>query len=70
MMPIVVVFFFSNRRKKKHRKKNAKKGGNLPFFTCFFVWDEALFLPFPLHVPSILSFPPSSSFVSHVSSKL
>jgi hypothetical protein len=72
------VFFISNKtkqnktqRKKKHRaKKNAKKGGSLPFFSHFCIWDEALLLLSPLHVPSTLSSPPSSSFVSHVSSKL
>ncbi len=37
----------------------------------FCIWDEALFLPSsPLHAPSTLSSPPSSSLVSHVSSKL
>jgi hypothetical protein len=73
-------FFFSSRRKlknykeekkKNHReKKNAKKGGSLSFFSCFCIWDEVLFLPSPLHFPSTLSSPPSSSLVSHVSLKL
>jgi len=60
------VFFFSNRRKEKNtqrfkktieKKKNAGKGGSLPFFSCFYIWDEALLLPSPLHVPSTLSSP-------------
>ncbi len=55
--------------KKKHRKKNAGKGGNLPFFFHFCIWDEMLFLLFPLHIPSTLSSPPSSSLVFHISSK-
>jgi hypothetical protein len=52
------------------KKKNAKKGGNLPFFSHFYIWDEELLLPSPLHVPSTLSSPPSSSLMSFVSSKL
>jgi hypothetical protein len=67
MMAMVVIFFFSSRRKEK---KNAKKGGSLPFFSRFCVWDETLLLPSPLHIPSTLSSPPSSSLVSHISSKL
>ncbi len=66
------VFLFSSKKKTHtHRKKNlkeeknAKKGVNLPF-----LWDEALFLPSPLHVPSTLNSPLSSSLVFHVSSKL
>jgi len=70
--------FFSSKRKKTHKKKNkklgkkknAKKGGNLPFFFCFYIWDEALLLPSPLHVPSTLSSPPSTSIVSHIFLKL
>jgi hypothetical protein len=51
-------------RKKNHReKKNAEKGGSLPFFFHFYISDEALLLLSPLHIPS-------SSLVSHVSSKL
>jgi hypothetical protein len=72
------VFFFSSRRKeKKHKekknhreKKNVEKGRSLPFFFCFYIWDEVLLLSSPLHVPSILSSTPSSSFVSHVFLKL
>jgi hypothetical protein len=73
------VFFISNRRKqnkterkkKNHREeKNAEKGGSSPFFSHFCIWDEALLLFSPLHVPSTLSSPPSSSLVCHVSSKL
>jgi hypothetical protein len=66
------VFFVSSRRKEKkpREKKNAKKGGSLPFFSYFYVWDEALLLHSSLHVPSMLSSPPSSSLMSHVSSKL
>jgi hypothetical protein len=61
------IFFCSNR---KEEKKNVEKGGSLPFFSRFCIWDEAFFLPFPLHVPSMLNSPPSSSLVSHVSLKL
>ncbi len=75
------IFFFSSKRKKKHKKtlpkkkktikkKNAEKGGRLLFFSCFCIWDEALFLLSPLHIPSMLSSSPSSSLVSHVSLKL
>jgi len=52
------------------RKKNVEKGGRLPFLSCFCIWDEALLLLSPLHIPSTLSSPPSSSLVSHVSLKL
>jgi len=45
------MFFQVEKRKRKHiEKKNAKKGGNLPFFYCFRIWDEALFGPSSLHV--------------------
>ncbi len=58
-------------KKKNHRKKmNAKKGESLPFFFCFCIWDKSLLLFSPFHIPSTLSFPPSSSLVSHISSKL
>jgi hypothetical protein len=61
----------SRKKKNKHRKeKNAENGRNLPFFSRFCIWDEVFFLSFPFHVPSMLSFPPSSSLVSHVSLKL
>jgi hypothetical protein len=49
------------KRKKHRRKKNAKKGGSLPLFSCFCIWDEALFLPFPLHIPSTLHVPATLS---------
>jgi hypothetical protein len=59
------VFFFSSKRKKNIDKKiNAKKGRNLPVFSRFYIWDEALFLPPPLHMPSF------SSLVFQVLSKL
>jgi len=71
------VFFFSSKKtkhkiKKNHReeKKSVEKGGSLPFFSCFHIWDEVLLLPSLLHVPSTLSSPPSSSLVFQVSSKL
>jgi len=55
-------------KKRTHKeKKNAKKGGSLPFFFRFCIWDEALLLHSPLHVPSTLSSPPSPSLVSHKS---
>jgi hypothetical protein len=64
------VFFSSIKRKKNIGKKNVEKGGSLPLLSHFYIWDEVLLLPSPLHVPSMLSFPPSSSLVSHVCSKL
>jgi hypothetical protein len=46
-------FFFQveekkNTKKKKtiEKKKNAGKGGSLPFFSRFCIWDEAFLLPF------------------------
>jgi len=59
----------NEKKTQKKEKKNVEKGGNLPFFSCFCIWEEALFLPFPLHVLSTLSSPPSSSLVFHVSLK-
>jgi len=57
-------------KKKNHKaKKNAKKGGSLTFFFHFYIWDEALLLLSPFHIPSTLTSPPSSSLVSHVSLK-
>ncbi len=41
-----------------------KREGAYFFFSCFCIWDEALLLLSPLHILSMLSFPPSSSFVS------
>jgi hypothetical protein len=71
------IFFFSSRRKERktqnkiiEKKKNAKKRGKLPFFSYFCIWDEAFLSLFPLHIPSMLSSPPSLSFVSHVFLKL
>jgi hypothetical protein len=54
-----------NTEKKKtiEKKKNVEKGGNLPFFFRFCIWDEALLLLSPLHIPSMLNFPPSSNLV-------
>jgi len=70
-------FFFKWKKKEKHKEKknhreekNAKNGRSLPFFSRFYIWDEALLLLFPFHIPSTLSSPPSSSLVSHVSLKL
>jgi hypothetical protein len=64
-------------KKEKHKenktiekKKNVEKGRSLPFFFRFYIWDEALVLLSPLHIPSTLSSPPSSSLVSHISLKL
>jgi hypothetical protein len=54
----------------KEENKNAKKGGSLPFFSHFYIWDKIFFLHSPLHIPSTLSSPPSSSLVSCISSKL
>jgi hypothetical protein len=47
------------KKKKKCKKTNAKKGGSLPFFSRFYFRDEALLFPSPLHVPIMLSSPPS-----------
>jgi hypothetical protein len=58
----------SSKAKEKHRKKKCKER-NLPFFFHFYVWDEVILLPSPLHIPLMLSSPPSSSFLSCVSSK-
>ncbi len=57
---------------KKNRRKffKCREGRELNFFYHFCIWDEALFLPFPLHVPSTLNSPPSLSLVFHVSLKL
>jgi hypothetical protein len=60
----------TNLKKTIEKKKNAEKGGSLPFFSRFYIWDEALLLLSPLHIPSALSSPPSSSLVFHISSKL
>jgi hypothetical protein len=74
-----LAFSSSQARKNKHthkgkktieKKKNVKKGKNLPFFFHFCIWDEALLLLSPFHIPSMLSSPPASSLVSHISSKL
>jgi hypothetical protein len=68
------IFFFSNKtkEKKKHKEKKnhredhkiAEKGGSLPSFSHFCIWDEALFLLSPLHILSTLSSPLSTSLVS------
>jgi hypothetical protein len=52
--------------KKNHRKekKNTKKGGSSPFFSRFCIWDETFLLISTLHIPSTLSFSPSSSLMS------
>jgi hypothetical protein len=60
----------AQRKKRTIERKNAKKGESLPFFFHFYIWDDALLLLSSLHIPSTLSFPPSSSLVSHISSKL
>jgi hypothetical protein len=63
------LLLMKQKKRKKHReKKYARKGGKLPFFSHFHIWDEMFFLPSPLHVPSTLNSPPSSSLVSHISS--
>jgi hypothetical protein len=73
------IFFISNIRKKgkTQRKKNRREEKKMErkertylFFSCFCIWDETLLLLSPLHIPSTLSSPPSSSLVSHVSLKL
>jgi hypothetical protein len=64
-------------KKEKHKEKKtitkyiyAKRGRSLSFFSCFYIWDEALLFLSPFHIPSTLSSPPCSSLMSHVSSKL
>jgi hypothetical protein len=59
------------KKRKKNTKENinTKKGRSLSFFSRFYIWDEALLLPSPLQVPSMLNSPPSSSLVFCVSSK-
>jgi hypothetical protein len=64
------------KKKEKHKekksikkKKNAKKGRSLPFFFRFCIWDETFLLLSPFHISSMLSSPPSSSLVFHVSLK-
>jgi hypothetical protein len=70
------VFFFSSKKKKTQRKKNHKKekkckeGREFTFLLLLCIWDKALLLPSPLHIPLTLSSPPSSSLVFHVSPKL
>jgi hypothetical protein len=51
------VFFFSSKKKKKKNteKKKCKEGKGLSFLFRFYIWDEALLLPSPLHIPSTLS---------------
>jgi hypothetical protein len=63
---------FQAKKKNPHKQenKNAKRGGSLPFFSHFYIWDETLFLHSLLHVPSTLSSPLSSSLVSCIFSKL
>jgi hypothetical protein len=60
--------FFSTKQKKQKKTikkiKDAEKGGSLSFFSRFCIWDEALLLLSPLHIPSMLSSPPSSSPMS------
>jgi hypothetical protein len=65
------IVFASNKNKKTKEKDddhcchlllkqnfflNAKKGGSLPFFSYFYVWDEVFLLPSPLHVFSTFTF--------------
>ncbi len=69
------IFFFLSKKNIEKKKtiengKNVKKGGKLPFFSHFYIWDEALLLYSPLHVPSMLNSPPSSSLMFCISSKL
>jgi hypothetical protein len=56
-----------NTKKKNHKeeKKNVEKRESLRFFSHFCIWDEALLLLSPFHIPSMLSSPPSSSLVFH-----
>jgi hypothetical protein len=48
------VFFSSIKRKKNIGKKNVEKGGSLPLLSHFYIWDEVLLLPCPLHLPQAL----------------
>jgi preprotein translocase subunit YajC len=54
----------TQKKKTIEKKKMQKREGAYFFFSCFCIWDEALLLLSPLHILSMLSFPPSSSFVS------
>jgi hypothetical protein len=57
-------------KKTIEKKKNVEKGESLPFFSRLCICNEALLLLSPLHIPSTLSSPPSSSLMSHISLKL
>ncbi len=57
-------YLFYSISEAEEKKKNAKKEVSLPFFSRFYIWDEVLLLPSPLHVPSKLSSSHSSSLVS------
>ncbi len=70
------IFFFSSKRKerktqreKNHREEKKCKKGRA-HTSRFCIWGEALLLLSPLHIPSMLSSPPSSSLASHISSKV
>ncbi len=72
-----ICFFSSKRKEKKHKEKKHhrkekkfREGRSLHLFSCFCIWDEALILLSFLHIPSTLSFSPSSSLVFHIFSKL
>ncbi len=63
----------TKKKKKKtigKKKKCKKRGRNLHFFFHFCIWGETFLLLSPFHIPSTLSSPPTSSLVSHISSKL
>jgi len=51
----------SSQESQNHKEeKKCKERRELTFLLCFYIWDEALLLPSPLHIPSTLSSPPSS----------
>jgi len=72
-----LILLRQNKRKKTQKKTNHKekkmqrKDEDYLFFSShFYIWDERLLLPSPLHVPATIISPPSSSLVSHISWKL
>ncbi len=70
LSPWHLLLLKQKKKKKNTKKKKCREGRELTFLSCFCIWDEVLLLISPLHIPSTLSPPHSSSLVSHVSSKL
>jgi len=51
------------RKKTIEKKNNVEKGGSLLFSSCFYIWDETLLLPSPLHLPQALCLTSPRNFV-------